>query len=131
MSSLWKITMMLATASVTRSALAQHEDVWLDVVDGKVVTTIAVDALCFRLDPQPVDPFTADPGWNAAVGTFAGGSLLGWNAVDAFKVWNGAGFELTGGEFLEIAFSTLAFEVHDAPVEGFELFVQPDGGFHE
>jgi hypothetical protein len=140
MSSLSRLFLVIGALAAGHAASGQHADVWLDVDDGKVVTTQAEDGVPL---PDPVrvfgaefgdsgcTPFTADPGWRAAAGTFSNGTQLGWNAVDAFELWTGDGFELTGGEFVDISFASLSFEVHDGPAAGFELFVQADGGFHQ
>jgi hypothetical protein len=77
-----------------------------------------------------VPRFTSNPGFEAAAGTFAAGSRLGWNAVSGLQRWNGSAFEPAVGMELELKYLTLRSTVAAAPVEGFSLAVQSNGGIH-
>lgn len=77
-----------------------------------------------------VPRFTSNPGFEAAAGTFTAGSRLGWNAVSGLQRWNGSAFEPAVGMELELKYLTLKNTVAAAPIEGFSLAVQSNGGIH-
>lgn len=122
-------------------ALAQHAgDIFVDVIDNQIRTgavsanqtvTSPVHVFAAEFGDSGFPTFTANPGFFAFPATFQTGTRLGWDAVDAFQVWNGTGFEPTGGETLLVSFSSLDFVVGNAPVAGFDLAVQSDGAFHK
>lgn len=74
--------------------------------------------------------YTDEPGWEAFPGTFDPNLRLGWNATHGLGRWNGDGFDNAIEETIFVNFGTLAFEIGSAPIDGFNLAVQPDGGFH-
>ena len=77
-----------------------------------------------------VPRFTSNPGLEALPGTFAGGSRLGFNAVAGLRRFTGAAVEPVAGEFVEVKFLTLVASIGAEPVNGFDLAVQTNGGFH-
>jgi hypothetical protein len=132
---------IVMTTVVSAGATAQHEgDIFLDVVDGRLATGgvaegggVEVPLYLFgaRFGDSGCPPFTEAPGFDTLPGTFTFGTRIGWNALSGFRVWNGAGFEATGGETLEVSFISQSVFVEDEPIEGFSLAVQSDGGFHK
>jgi hypothetical protein len=77
--------------------------------------------------------FTSNPGFDAAPGTFSPGRL-GFMVLAGLSRWDPIESEwldpLEVGERLRISFITLETIVDDQPEEGFDLAVQPDGGWH-
>ncbi len=128
----------LALGMGAGSARAQHLDIWLQVADGRIVTSFAQDfqpgapsqVFAGEFGDSGCAPFTANPGFNSSSDTFQPGSQLGWNALDGFKAWNGSAFEPTGGEFLVVSFFVLSFTVAGTPVDGFALNVPAAGSLH-
>ncbi len=119
--------------------MAQHHhgDVFLQVVDDHIETGLVEEGVTSpvyvfgsEFGETGIPEFTDEPGFDSEPGTFNPDTRLGWNAVAGFQVWNGNGFEPTGGETLQISFETLEFVVGDDPIQGFDIAVQPDGGFH-
>lgn len=125
---------------IASAAAAQHAgDIFLAVEDDTIVTgaidqnlmiAIPVRVFAAQFGDSGCAPFTANPGFDTLPGTFVVGTQLGWNAVEGMQVWNGNAFESIDTEFLEVSFVSQSFTVGDAPVAGFSLFVQNDGGFH-
>jgi len=123
-----------------RPADAQHiGDIFLGVEDNKLVTgaiesdqsiTTPVRVFGGSFGDSGCSPFTANPGFDTLPGMFEVGTENGWNALDGFEIWNGDGFDQAGDAFLEVSFGSQQFIVDDEPVEGFDLFVQQNGGFH-
>ena len=123
-----------------RSASGQHVgDIFVGIEGEQLVTgviesdqsiTTPVRVFGATFGDSGCPPFTANPGFDALPGTFTVGAENGWNALAGFQMWNGAGFDAVDDSFLEASFGSQQFSVNDEPVDGFDLFVQPNGGFH-
>jgi hypothetical protein len=121
-------------------APGQHSgDIFLDVRGGAIVTGAVlpggqiespVRAFAGEFGDSGTPNFTSNPGFDCFPGTFAPGTRIGFNILDQLTVWNGGGFEPTGGETLRISFLTLNVTTGTGPMPGFDLAVQSDGGFH-
>jgi len=131
----------LGTLAVLMSAGAVHAqvhdgDIFLEVHESRIRTGAVGDGGVPQVPQRifeaflPPNNFVADPGFDALPGTFPVGTRVGWNATAPFLYWNGEAFEPTGGETLSISFFTSVVTVGDAPVPGFDLAVQADGGWH-
>lgn len=136
----------LATSALAAPAIAQvHEsDIILAVPDGAITTNAVVGG---QVVPDRVftgvfgdsgfPGFTSNPGFDCAPGTFAVGTRVGFDLLGPWQRWDPTvpGFVATGedgsaGERLELTFFTLSVVSEDGPVPGFDLAVQPDGGWH-
>jgi hypothetical protein len=77
--------------------------------------------------------FTSNPGFDAESGALPPGRV-GFRVLDGLRRWDAdLGSWSTPqevGERLEISFITLSTIVQDTPIDGFDLAVQPDGGWH-
>ena len=77
--------------------------------------------------------YTPNPGFDALAGTLAPGRI-GFDVLDGLRRWDPvlgdweAATEVP--ESLSISFITLEVVVEDGPIEGFDLAVQPNGGWH-
>ena len=78
-----------------------------------------------------VDHFTSNPGYDSAAGNFATGTRLGMNALAGLKQWNGSEFVLATGLRMNIRYLTLQFDIRASAINGFDLQVQSNGGFHK
>lgn len=137
-----RLALMLLTASalVASEVRAQHPgDILVELDGNQVVTglidenqTVTTDVRVFKstFGDSGFDGFTTNPGFDALPGTFNPAYRVGFNILDALRVWNGAGLEPTGGETLNISFSTLESETAECFVPGFDLAVQANGGWH-
>lgn len=127
------------------AALAQHAgDIGLRVAGGRIVTTEITgggyggDRRVFgaTFGDTGVAWFTANPGFDAMAGAFPAGSRLGFRFAGPLLAWDGDSFEPTSpdgalaGERLRISFLTASATSGAGPVNGFDLAVQPDGGWH-
>lgn len=134
------IVALAALLGLSDRTLAQHAgDVILGIQDCRIVTgDVQAGVTPARVFPgefgdSGCDPFTANPGMDTfpVSGLFEFGTSICWNAVEGVRVWNGSGLEPTGGETIEISFVSQSVTIADAPIDGFCLFVQSDGGFHK
>lgn len=139
-----RITMTVSTLVLslgfTAMASAQHAgDIFLSVEKGKIITGEFDDDQGMQIDRRVFGAtfgdsgfpeFTSSPGFDAPGGTFPVGTSIGFNALAGWTVWNGDGFEPAAGESLYISFGPLNVTVEDEPVEGFQLTVQSNGGWH-
>ncbi len=77
--------------------------------------------------------FTSNPGFDAIPGTLPSGRI-GFDVLAGLRRWDSSTASWLEpenvGERLRISFITLAVEVEDTAVAGFDLAVQPDGGWH-
>lgn len=73
--------------------------------------------------------FTTNPGFDAEDGAFPASTLLGFNILDALRVWNGDGFDLAA-ETLTISFGSLQRTTSTGFVAGFGLLTSGQGGWH-
>ena len=78
-----------------------------------------------------VDHFTSNPGYDSAAGNFATGTRLGINALAGLKQWNGSEFVPATGLRMNIRYLTLQFDIRASAINGFDLQVQSNGGFHK
>ncbi len=126
--------------AIATSAHAQHQgDIGVTVVDDRleVVGPLggeATDGVFLGVFGDTGFPgFTSNPGFDAAPGTLPAGRI-GFRAVAGLRRWDG---DLAVwldppqvGERLRVSFISLATVVDDTAVDGFDLAVQPDGGWH-
>ncbi|MFO0872798.1 MAG: GC-type dockerin domain-anchored protein [Phycisphaerales bacterium] len=130
----------MATATIASRAAAVHlGDVFLAVDNGAIATgdivsedqiDLHVRVFKAKFGDSGFPGFTANPGFDCFAGTFQPGTKIGFDVLDALKVWNGLEFVATGGETMTISFLSLSVTTGAGPVPGFELAVQPNGGFH-
>lgn len=77
--------------------------------------------------------FTSNPGFDALSGTFPPGRI-GFTVLSGLERWDPTTASWLDpqdvGERLRVSFITLQTIVEDTPVPGFDLAVQPDGGWH-
>tara|TARA_B000000441_G_C21709791_1_gene331708 strand:+ start:287 stop:1171 length:885 start_codon:yes stop_codon:yes gene_type:complete len=113
-------------------------DVYVHLEDGHIATGLVdeddveehVRTFASELGESGVPGYSDEPGWEAFPGTFDPNIRVGWNATAALGRWNGSGFDTGIEETMTVTFGTLSFEIADAPVNGFSLAVQADGGLH-
>jgi len=78
---------------------------------------------------------TNDPGFNASAGTFSPGTLLGFDVVDAARVWDGADFDAIPTERLAVSLganSRMTPVIPNGFVAGFNLAqAASNGSFHQ
>lgn len=132
----------LAAAS---TATAQHVgDIGLRIAAGAIETTEITGGgygaprrvFAGAFGDTGVPWFTANPGYDAAPGTFAAGTRVGLRFADAVLVWDGSAFVPTSpsgalaGERLRISFLTASATSGAGPAPGIDLAVQADGGWH-
>jgi hypothetical protein len=135
----------LAALLAAAPAAAQHAgDIGLAIAAGRIETR-EISAAGYgaprrvfggAFGDTGVPWFTGNPGFDAAAGTFAAGTRVGFRLAGPVLAWDGAGFVPTSpdgplaGERLQVRFLTLSVTSGDGPVDGFTLAVQPDGGWH-
>lgn len=133
----------LAGASETMAQV--HRDVQITVEQGAVRTGV----IDFDTPGNPVVPGvrvyratfgefaggTNDPGFNASAGTFAQGTLLGFDLVDAARVWDGTDFDMIPAEQLVVSLGANSRFTPTTPggfVAGFNLAqAASNGSFHQ
>ncbi|MBM4007000.1 MAG: hypothetical protein FJ292_05475 [Planctomycetes bacterium] len=129
---------MLALSLLITPLRAQHAgDVHVSVSMG-VLQTNRYDE---NLQPVParvftgtfgdtgVPQFTADPGYEAASGTFTSGTRIGWKSVAPLLRWDGADFIATNAQ-VQFKYLNVGFVVGTTPVTGFTVLVSSSGGLH-
>ena len=132
-------------ASLASSALAQHADDIGLVVEAGRIHSVVVTAEGFgppkrafegEFGADGVPWFAGDPGYDAEPGTFPAGSRVGVRFAAPLMVWDGTAFVPTSqagpmsGERLRLSYLSLAAMSGAGPAPGFDLAVQPDGGWH-
>ena len=113
-------------------------DVYVHLEDGHIATGLVdedeveehVRTFESELGESGVPGYSDEPGWEAFPGTFDPNIRVGWNATAGLSRWNGDGFDTDLDETMTVSFGTLSFEIANAPVNGFSLAVQADGGLH-
>lgn len=115
------------------------------VVEAGRIRSVLVDAKGFGPEQRAFEGefgadgvpwFSADPGYDAEPGTFSPGSRVGVRFAAALSVWDGSGFMPTSsdgamsGERLRLSYLSLNATSSAGPAPGFDLAVQPDGGWH-
>jgi hypothetical protein len=128
----------LALLLVTAPLRAQHaSDVAVTVSDGALHTNRYDENL--QITPARVftgtfgdtgvPQFTADPGYEAASGTFTSGTRIGWRSVAPLLRWDGTDFVGTDAQ-IQFKYLTASFMVGATPVTGFTVLVTSSGGLH-
>ncbi|MEE2682160.1 MAG: hypothetical protein VX641_07290 [Planctomycetota bacterium] len=136
------VLLSLATlAAVTTSVHAQHSgDIALDVVDGQLHISGPIGSLedtdgvfLATFGDTGFTGLTPNPGFDAAGGTFEPGRI-GFDAMSGLLRWdpasNGWLAPEAVGESLSIRYFNFNCVVEDDPIAGYDLAVQPDGGWH-
>ena len=138
-------TSLIVSSFATSAALAQHGgDIGLTLVPvGKETFRIETNLLAAKGPPiagervfaaemgeAGVPHATDEPGFDAEPGTFWPGTRLTFACPDGLFLFTGDGVAAATAERIEISFLSLSRSVGDGPVEGFPLFVAPDGGWH-
>jgi hypothetical protein len=126
--------LILSATGMTAGAQVHVGDVILSVTEGRIVTGSSqgperVFGSTF-LDLNP--PFTSDPGFDSAPGTFPAQSRIGFRILDALRRWDGVDFGSIAPGPLRISFSILEICTPEQPatVEGFSLLVGSNGQWH-
>ena len=123
---------------VVRPLQAQHlGDVVVRVADGTLRTgrydenlqTVPARVFTGTLGDAGVPHFTANPGYEAAAGTFASGTRIGWKSVGPVQRWNGSDFVSTDAQ-VQFKYLTASFTVGATPVTGFTVLVSSSGALH-
>ncbi|MFM8731262.1 MAG: hypothetical protein ACKOGJ_01880 [Phycisphaerales bacterium] len=132
-------------ALIAPAALAQHaDDVGLVVDAGRIHSVVVTPdgfgppqrAFEGEFGADGVPWFAGDPGYDAEPGTFPVGSRVGVRFAAPLRVWDGTSFVATSpdgamsGERLRLSYLSLAAMSGAGPAPGFDLAVQPDGGWH-
>lgn len=127
----------LAACCATMSAAQHIGDINLSVEKGAIHTgaTTATGVAPARVfgatfGDTGVARFTSNPGFEAAPGTFATGSRVGFTPRTGLLRFTGSAVEPVENERLEVKFLTLVSVVGIEPVPGFDLAVQSNGGWH-
>ena len=129
-----------ATSSTAYGDEEEHGDVWIQL-DGNQISTglisedgdpISSAARVFGAEfgEEPGNPFLAiEPGFQALDGTFP--SLMNFRVdiVDGVTGWNGGGFNDVS-ETMTLEFGPQSVTSGDGLVEGFDLTMDDEGGFH-
>ena len=113
-------------------------DIWVGLAGNQVVTgqvnpdqTINASVRTFQstFGDSGFDYFTTSPGFDAAL-IFDPNFRIGFNMLAPCQFWNGTEFGPTAGETIRMSFLTLLQTTGACFVPGFDLAVQPDGGWH-
>ena len=130
-------TAMITALLLAAPAAAQHFDIGLTLTDGAIQTeTLGTKgATASRVFPAyfgdtGVARFTSNPGFDAAIGTFAPGTRVGFNALSALRRFTGDSVQSANVERLEVKFLTLVTLIGTDATTGFDLAVQSNGGYH-
>ncbi|MAH64807.1 MAG: hypothetical protein CMJ27_00190 [Phycisphaerae bacterium] len=121
-------------------AMAQHPgDIGLGVADGRLKVDGPIGAedangIFYGVFGDTGFPgYTSNPGFDAFPGTFAPGRI-GFNVLAGLRRWDMklGDWETPTSvpERMSISFITLERVVEDEPMSGFDLAVQPNGGWH-
>jgi hypothetical protein len=128
---------MIAALLLAAPAAAQHFDIGMVIADGAIQTEAlgAKGTTASRVFPATfgdtgVARFTSNPGFDAAIGTFAAGTRVGFNALSGLRRFTGTSVEPVTAERLEVKFLTLITLIGTDAATGFNLAVQSNGGYH-
>ena len=124
----------------TSSAMAQHAgDIRLEVEDNALLVSGPIGesdtggVFYGEFGDTGFPGYTSNPGFDAQPNTLPAGRI-GFRVLAGLSRWDsdqGAWLDPADvGESLEISFITLSTLVEDDPIDGFDLAVQPDGGWH-
>jgi len=126
---------LLAGAS---QASAQHAgDIFVESAGGRIISgliserTIVHDHRAFAAEFGEVfRNFTDEPGFDSRADEFQPGTNIGFNVLDAVRLWNGNNFATRSPVTFTISFANLEIETGTGFVEGFGLPVAPNGEWH-
>lgn len=129
-----------ATIGLSDSVFAQHVgDIGVRIVDdrldayGAIGSEVETSVFLAEFGDTGFDGYTSNPGFDAVPGTLPPGRI-GFNVLSGLRRWNPviSAWEepVDVPERLRIGFITLETICDDDPVEGFDLAVQSDGGWH-
>ena len=107
------------------AAIAQHADIDLSLgEDEDGVTRLVTGSSDFQNPGEPIirgvrvftattgeggiPGFTDDPGFNALAGELPPGALLGFDLVDALRLWNGSDFDTIATEPMRVSLFTMS-----------------------
>ena len=141
------LTYFALVGTFTSNVLAQHVgDIGLDTNSAGQLTTHTIfngglgeprRVFSAAFGDTGIPEFTGNPGFDAFPGTLNSAFRVGFNSRSPLLLWNGNGFSQTNsggpalGEKVKISFLTANITTAAAPVAGFSLAVQPDGGWHK
>lgn len=138
------LTASLTLAALSAGAFADekhaHSDIEIRTANGRLVTgTLDEGAFVrervFASELGEVVPnITDEPGFDAADGTLVPGTSLGFNILDAVRVWNGSDFDAISDSTMTMSFLTLEATSSTTPgqtVNGFDFLVDANGGMHD
>lgn len=142
-----KFTLTVAAASLLAApAFAgddhdhEHADVEIRTANGRLVTGtldegVFVRERVFASELGEVVPnFADEPGFDAEDGTLTPNSMLGFNIMNALRVWNGSDFDTVSDSTMTLSFLTLEATTPNMPgevVNGFNFLVDANGGMHD
>ncbi len=129
---------MAAGLCLADRAAAQHTgDIFVENAGGQIVTgliserTIIHDQRVFAAEfGEFFRNFTDEPGFDSRAGEFQPGSNIGFNVLDAVRVWNGGNFSTRSPVTFTISFANFSVETGAGFVEGFGLPVASNGEWH-
>lgn len=129
-------TSTLAVAAST--AFGQHAgDIFLENIDGQLTTGLRDETTTIhdhRAFPSEFgeffENFTDEPGFDSDIGEFTPGTNIGFNVLDAVRVWDGQNFDTMSPVTFTISYSGFEVETGSGFVEGFALPVNSNGEFH-
>lgn len=125
---------------VSGNVQAQHSgDIGVDVVDGALLAFGPIGGeetngvFYGEFGDTGFPGFTSNPGFDAEPGSLPPGRI-GFEVLAGLRRWDPLLEDWLEpsevGERLEISYITLSTLVEDEPIMGFDLAVQPDGGWH-
>ena len=134
------VTLLLPMLLLSAESNAQHPgDIGLQVSDDRLevagpIGGESTNGVFYGVFGDTGFPgYTSNPGFDALAGTFPPGRI-GFDVLAGLQRWDAdlGSWEAPGSvpERLSISFITLEVLVEDQPVDGFDLAVQPDGGWH-
>ncbi len=130
-----------AVALFAGQALAQHAgDIGLRATEGRLEVygplgseTDTDGVFLARFGDTGFEGYTPNPGFDALPGSFSPGRI-GFDALSGLMRWDPISSSwlppVEVEERLSISFITLEIVVEDEPTMGFDLAIQPDGGWH-
>ena len=132
---------VLVSLGLATQVYAQHQgDIALDVVDGSIsiegtIGGPSTSAVFYgEFGDSGFSDFTSNPGFDALPNTFPTGRI-GFQVMEGLRRWDQtlqAWLEPSEvDERLRIWFITLERIVEDEPMAGFDLAIQPNGGWHK
>lgn len=133
------LPMCIAVPAMAQQRGGLHAgDAILEVVDGALITasvdegsTSPARIFIGVFGDSGCQPFTQNPGFNAAQGTFESGLTLVFEATAGLRSWDGSSFVDVDTESLLVTFGGgQSFTIEDGPAGSIALSVQSNGSFH-